>query len=111
MHAYLATISEYHTFSPTLLNEFRLGFNRYSQRVPASGNQSFPGLDQFPNINVYELNAAYGPDSSAPQYTIQNLYQATDSLTRRNEARPIISAPGLEFDFALQLYSAGARRL
>ena len=81
LNAYLATLSEYHTFTPTLLNEFRLGFNRYSQRVPVFGNQSFPGLDQFPNINVYELNAAFGPDSSAPQYTIQNLYQATDNLS------------------------------
>ena len=81
LNAYLATLSEYHAFTPTLLNEFRLGFNRYSQRVPVAGNQSFPGLDQFPNINVYELNAAFGPDSSAPQYTIQNLYQATDNLS------------------------------
>ena len=84
VNAYLATFSEYHTFSPTLLNEFRLGFNRYSQRLPAFGNQNFPGLDQFPNINVYELNAAFGPDSGAPQYTIQNLYQATDNLSWTN---------------------------
>ncbi len=81
LNAYLATLSEYHTFSPTLLNEFRLGFNRYSLRLPVFGNQTFPGLDQFPNINVYELNAAYGPDANAPQYTIQNLYQATDNLS------------------------------
>ncbi len=81
VNAYLATISEYHTFTPTLLNEFRLGFNRFNQTVPVSGNQTFPGLDQFPNVNVYELNAAFGPDSSAPQYTIQNLYQATDNLS------------------------------
>ncbi len=81
VNAYLATLSEYHTFTPTLLNEFRLGFNRFNQTVPVSGNQTFPGLDQFPNINVYELNAAFGPDTSAPQYTIQNLYQATDNLS------------------------------
>ena len=80
VNAYLATLSEYHTFTPGLLNEFRLGFNRFNQTVPVAGNQTFPGLDQFPNINVYELNAAFGPDSSAPQYTIQNLYQATDNL-------------------------------
>ena len=81
LNAYLATLSEYHAFTPTVLNEFRLGFNRYSQNVPVPGNQTFSGLDQFPNINVYELNAAFGPDPSAPQYTIQNLYQATDNIS------------------------------
>ncbi len=80
-NAYLATLSEYHTFTPTLINEFRLGYNRLNQTVSIFGNQSFPGLDAFPNINVYELNAAYGPDPNAPQYTIQNLYQLTDNVT------------------------------
>ncbi|HEY7209152.1 MAG TPA: TonB-dependent receptor [Bryobacteraceae bacterium] len=80
-NAYLATLSEYHTFTPTLLNEFRLGYNRLNQNIPVHGNESFPGLDQFPNINVFELNAAYGPDPNAPQYTIQNLYQLTDNVS------------------------------
>lgn len=80
-NAYLATLSEYHTFTPTLINELRLGYNRFNQQFPIFGNQSFPGLDSFPNIDVYELNAAYGPDSNAPQYTIQNMYQLTDNVT------------------------------
>jgi hypothetical protein len=80
-NAYLATASEYHTFTPNMVNEFRLGYNRYNQQYPVFGNQSFPGLDSFPNINVYELNAGFGPDSNAPQYTVQNLYQLTDNLT------------------------------
>lgn len=81
VNAYMATLSEYHTFTPTLLNEFRLGFNRQNQNYPVFGDQSFPGLDQFPNINVYELNSGFGPDPNAPQYTIQNLYQLTDNVT------------------------------
>ena len=80
-NAYLATLSEYHTFTPTLINEFRFGYNRSNSTDSVFGNQSFPGLDAFPNINVFELNAAYGPDSAAPQYTIQNLYQLTDNVT------------------------------
>ena len=80
-NAYLATLSEYHTFTPTLINEFRLGYNRLNETFPLFGNQSFPGLDAFPNIDVYELNAAYGPNPNAPQFTIQNLYQLTDNLT------------------------------
>jgi hypothetical protein len=81
INAYLATLSEYHTFTPTLLNEFRLGYNRVSTTTPVFGNQSFPGLDTFPNLNIFELNAAYGPDQSAPQYRIQNLYQLSDNVT------------------------------
>jgi carboxypeptidase family protein/TonB-dependent receptor-like protein len=81
VNSYIATLSEYHTFTPALINEFRLGYNRFNQTVPVFGNQSFPGLDSFPNINVFELNAAYGPDQNAPQFSIQNLYQLNDNVT------------------------------
>ncbi|MFL6354344.1 MAG: TonB-dependent receptor domain-containing protein [Bryobacteraceae bacterium] len=81
VNSYVATLSEYHSFTPTLINEFRFGYNRFNQNVPVFGDQSFPGLDQFPNINVYELNAAIGPDPNAPQFSIQNLYQLTDNVT------------------------------
>jgi hypothetical protein len=79
-NAYLVTFSEFHTFAPTLVNEFRLGYNRYSNTTPV-GPQKFPGLDAFPNITIYELNTEFGPDPNAPQGTIQNQYQLTDSLT------------------------------
>ncbi len=78
---YLATISEYHNFSPNLTNELRLGFNRYSNDYPVP-NISYPGLDQFPSINVYEGNfgSYFGPDPNAPQYGIQNTYQINDGV-------------------------------
>lgn len=79
-NTYLVTASEYHTFTPSLTNEFRLGFNRYRDFIPVPSNQTFPGLDQFPNIDIYELAAGIGPDSSAPQFTIQNTYQLTDNV-------------------------------
>jgi hypothetical protein len=31
---HLVTLSEYHTFTPSLSNEFRLGFNRYFNTTP-----------------------------------------------------------------------------
>jgi hypothetical protein len=74
------TLSEYHTFSSTLVNEFRVGYNRYKQIVSA-GNFSFPGLDQFPNLNFDELSLQIGPDSNAPQFTIINTYQASDNVS------------------------------
>lgn len=78
---YLVTVSEYHNFSPNLTNELRLGFNRYFQTTPVP-NISFPGLDQFPSMNVYEgtFGSFLGPDGNAPQYTIQNTYQLNDGI-------------------------------
>lgn len=78
---HLVTINEYHTFSPNTQNEFRLGYNRYFNTTPA-GNFSFPGLDSFPNIVLNSLGGLnIGPDGNAPQFTIQNTYQASDSVT------------------------------
>jgi hypothetical protein len=82
-NSYLATLSEYHTFTPALVNEFRLGYNRLSSNTPA-GNVQFPGLDSFPNIDIFELggvNNTFGPDPNAPQSGIQNQYQLTDSIS------------------------------
>lgn len=77
---YLVTFSEFHTFTPALVNEFRLGYNRYSQNYP-SGNFTWPGLDQFPNIYIDQLSAQIGPDPNAPQFGYQNQYQLTDNVT------------------------------
>jgi hypothetical protein len=79
-HYHLFTLNEYHTFTPNLSNEFRLGFNRYFNQTPA-GNFSFSGLDSFPNLVFGDLNLQLGPDGNAPQFGIQNLYQAADSIT------------------------------
>jgi hypothetical protein len=79
-NSYLATFSEYHNFSATLINEFRFGYNRTSSSDP-SGNFSFPGLDQFPDLVFYDLGVQLGPDPNAPQYGYQNTYQATDNVT------------------------------
>ncbi len=74
-------LSEYHTFTPNLVNEVRIGFNRYSTAYP-SGNFTYPGLDSFPNLTFNDLNGInYGPDPNAPQTTIQNLYQLVDNVS------------------------------
>jgi hypothetical protein len=78
----LVALSEYHTFTANLTNEFRVGYNRYSNTV-TDGNFSYPGLDQFPNLIFFDQggnSTNYGPDQNAPQFTIQNLYQVTDNI-------------------------------
>ncbi|SPE32770.1 conserved exported hypothetical protein [Candidatus Sulfopaludibacter sp. SbA6] len=79
-NGYIVTVSEFHTFAPTLTNEFRMGYNRNFDNYPA-GNYKFPGLDQFPNIDLFDLGLQLGPDPNAPQFGYQNTYQLTDSVS------------------------------
>lgn len=74
------TLGEYHSFSPMLTNEFRIGFNRFYQQIPV-GNFAFPGLDQFPNLVFVNENLQLGPDPNGPQGTIQNTYQVVDNVS------------------------------
>jgi hypothetical protein len=77
----LATMSEYHTFRPNVLNELRLAYNRFNSN-DVLPNVQYPGLDQFPNIVIYnDIGAQIGPDQNAPQQNVQNTYQLTDNLT------------------------------
>jgi hypothetical protein len=77
---HLATFSEFHTFTPNLTSEFRLGYNRYYNVTPVTG-PTFPGLTVFPNLTMDDLNGVnIGPDPNAPQATIQNTYQGSDSV-------------------------------
>jgi hypothetical protein len=79
---HLFALSEYHLFTPNLTNEFRIGFNRYSNTETA-GNFTYPGLDQFPYLQIdSDMNFfTLGADGNAPQFTIQNLYQLTDNVS------------------------------
>ena len=77
---HLFTFSEVHNFSPNLLNEFRIGYNRYNDDIPA-GSFAFPGLDVFPNLTIEDdLNVQLGPYDGAPQSTIINTYQLIDNI-------------------------------
>ena len=78
--AKLVAFSEFHTFSPNILNEFRFGYQRYNDSIPA-GDYKFPGLDAFPNIVIAnDLNVQLGPYSTSPQFTTINTYQLIDNL-------------------------------
>ncbi len=77
---YLATLAWFHTFTPSLTNEFRLGYNRQNQTFPI-GNYKFSGLDQFPNLVFEDLGLQVGPNGNYPQYNINNTYQGVDNIT------------------------------
>jgi hypothetical protein len=79
--AHLAAISEFHTFTPNLTNEVRIGFNRSASITP-SGDYAYPGLDSFPNLQFYDQGfISIGPDGNAPQSAVQNLYQFVDNIS------------------------------
>ncbi len=74
-------LSEFHNFSPTLLNELRLNYSYFSDDIPA-GDFTFPGLDAFPNITIeQDLNLQLGPFDGAPQGGSQNTYQLVNNAT------------------------------
>ena len=77
---HLFSLSENHVFSPNIVNEVRLAYNRYAQDIGA-GNFQFPGLDSFPNINLFDLNLQLGPDFQAPNGYWQNTYQLMENLS------------------------------
>jgi hypothetical protein len=79
--AHLVSLSEFHTFSPAISNEFRAGFFRFGQNFVVGKQAFLPTLDAFPNLTMDDLGLNVGPDPNAPQYSIQNLYQATDNIT------------------------------
>ncbi|HLJ49566.1 MAG TPA: TonB-dependent receptor [Bryobacteraceae bacterium] len=73
-------LSEFHNFSPTLQNEFRVSFSRNVNVLPGTSLQ-FPGLDAFPVITVDELNGlTYGP--VGPSGSTQDLFQVSNNLTK-----------------------------
>lgn len=79
---HVATFSEYHTFSPKVTNEFRLGFNRFLQTFDTPANAFPGGLPSFPNITLDDLASVnIGPDPNAPQGAHQNLYQINDNIS------------------------------
>jgi len=75
-------LSEFHTFSSTAINEFRVSYSRKDNNYPV-GNFKFPGLDQFPNLVFFDLNGLQiGPDPNAPQGYIQGQLEARDNFTK-----------------------------
>ena len=69
-----------HNFSPKFTNETRLAYRRFVQNIPTP-DISYPGLDQFPNLDFDDLGFSLGPDGNAPQFTIENSYQVVDQAT------------------------------
>ena len=106
--AYLATLSEYHVFSPLVTNEFRLGYSRFNSNDPV-GNQTFPGLDQFPNLVFNNLHLQLGPNSNFPQAMIDNVYSGVENITRLMGNHTIKAGTELRRYIAPERFTMGER--
>jgi hypothetical protein len=90
-----ATLSETHSFTPTIINEFRLGYSRLatSQFQPFANQMGIPaqfgiqGIPQLahngglPFINIAGLNNL-GPAGFVPGERFSETWQLTDNLTK-----------------------------
>jgi hypothetical protein len=81
---HLVTLGEYHSFSPNIVNEFRVGYTRTANNytVPGGALAKFDGLDAFPNLTITQLGSIdVGPDPNAPQYAVEQTYQLQDNFS------------------------------
>ena len=77
---YMYNLSEFHNFTPTLQNEFRVSFSRNVNALPGT-SLTFPGLDAFPVIQIDDLNSiSFGP--VGPSGSTQNLFTVPDNMTK-----------------------------
>lgn len=93
--AYSAAASETHVFSPTVINEFRLGYNRlHARRFPFNSEQNVSAQIGFPNVpyaagthngGLPQLTfpdvATLGSPTYLPSNEIQNTYILSDTAT------------------------------
>jgi hypothetical protein len=79
--AHSGAISEFHNFSPTMENELRVSFRRFTT-VNSGGDFKFPGLDSFPNLSFDDLGLNVGPDPNTPTGEIANNLGIQENLTK-----------------------------
>jgi len=75
------SISEFHNFSHTMLNEIRIAYRRNNSNISA-GPFQFPGLNAFPNITFDDLGLQVGPDPNTPSGQIANASSLQENLTK-----------------------------
>jgi hypothetical protein len=75
------SVSEFHNFSASMENEFRVSYVRNNANTPA-GSFTFPGLDAFPNLSLDDLQLQIGPDPNTPSGNIENLSQLQENITK-----------------------------
>ena len=63
------------------MNEIRVGYNRSLQDQPLSLPAGPGGTDMFGNYSINDLSLDIGPNGDLPQSSVNNVYEASDTLT------------------------------
>lgn len=92
--AWSAVFNDTHTIRPNLLNELRLGFNRFAlQGIPIGYGENLAQKVGLPGVNISDITSAFtqitfspgdyhnlGPSSNQPILAYYNTYQALDNI-------------------------------
>lgn len=74
--AQTAGITYLHTFSPTVLNQFKFGYSRHT------ANFTSPGTDGIPDIiTIDALSGGFGASNALPQFFTENEFQTKDDIS------------------------------
>jgi hypothetical protein len=113
----LAGVSETHVFSPSMVNEARVGFTRYAERdrasdggidinaqlgLPGPNNASQAGFPRFTILNL----AALGDAANQPLTITTNTWEAAEALSRSRGRHTLkFGVDALRTEFFQQLYN------
>lgn len=85
-HNHNLLISEAHTFSPSVTNEFRISYNRIEQQYPLDStsplSKTLPSISIDGITNLDATSYSYGVSSGLPQGRIANNYIIQDTITK-----------------------------
>jgi len=75
-----AGITWAHTFSPTILNQARIGYVRHTSNFPGDATQEANGTPSI--VTAFDaFNGAYGNGAALPQFFTENTFQYKDDLS------------------------------
>jgi hypothetical protein len=77
--AQTAGITYTHTFSPTVLNQFKFGYTRRLANFTAPGSDGVPEL--LSGFDQLFLNVAFGASTALPQFFTENQFQVKDDIS------------------------------
>jgi hypothetical protein len=74
--AQTAGITYIHTFSPTVLNQFKFGYSRHTANFTSPGTDGIPAI-----ISIDALAGGFGASNALPQFFTENEFQTKDDIS------------------------------
>ncbi len=74
--AQTAAVTYSHTFSPTVLNQFKLGYVRHTANFTSPGTDGIPSM-----LTIDALSGGFGASNAYPQFFTENMFQVKDDIS------------------------------